>query len=87
MPIDNVTSNWKKAYEGDFLDASSWNSVSFWFEFQNNILSHHKVFTNFNLFCKTLVSLSVICIFKRSFILIFTPTDVFLLDVVVIDVV
>ena len=61
----SLISNWQleKAYEGHFLDASSWNTVFFWFEFQNNVLSHHKVFTDFNLFCKTLVSLSVICIF------------------------
>ena len=25
------------AYEGDFPDATSWNSVSLWFKFQNNV--------------------------------------------------
>ena len=61
-------------------------TVSFWFKFQNSVLNHHKVCTDFNLFFHdTCISVSDLYLVKILYF-DFTPTDVFLLDVVVIDV-
>ena len=55
------------ANEGDFLDALSWNSVSFRFEFKNNVLNSLPPGIFFPLFSMSVVFFRIKTFFKKIF--------------------